>query len=223
MIKHLHRSAAFLLSAALLLTSTALCGCNKNNGGSDSSSVSDSSANKGTPVYSPTIPDNPIDESIPGKDLAGTIGTAADYDGKVSVTLNNFTELDAKSGTGGRVFVAEMTVTNNSSEKIDCSTGTHFTTNIDGETSYLTVIDVSAAIYARQYYTTIGKDAFMNFNQAIEPGQTVEGYVALKAPATFKDLKLIYTPYKYYSNDTVTFSIAESDITHYKQSFGPAQ
>lgn len=218
MLKHLHRSAAVLLSAALLLGCTALCGCNR----SSVPNGSDSNSHAGKPVYSPTVPADPIDESVPGKDTAGTIGTAVDYEGKVSVTLNNFTELDTKSGTGGRVFVAEMTITNNSDKAIDCSTGTHFTTDIDGEVSYMTVIDVSAAIYSRQYYTAVNRESFMNFNQAIEPGETVEGYVALKSPATFKDMTLIYTPYKYYSNDTVSFKITEDDITHYMQPFGPS-
>ena len=38
--------------------------------------------------------------------------------------------------------------------------------------------------------------------------------MALEVPSERKELKLIYMPYKYYSNDTIDFLIKPEDIQH---------
>lgn len=48
------------------------------------------------------------------------------------------------------------------------------------------------------------------------------GLCRIQDPTKFDELELVYSPYKYYNNDTVILPIAESDITHYKNPFGPS-
>lgn len=213
-MNHLHKTASLLICAALLAATSALfCGCNNQ---PDHSSSSDFS---GASIYAPTIPENPISKDEPGTVQEAAIGDSVNYNEKLTAKLEKVIELDTKSGTGGRVFLAEMTITNNSQAAIDCSTGTHFTTEIAGEADLDPIIDVSAAIFARQYYVAMNRSEFNNFNQEIAPGESISGYVSMKIPANVSEWKLIYTPYKYYSNDTIAFTITDDTITHYTQSF----
>ena len=208
---HFRKSAAFLLSAGMLLSAVTFCGCNKK----DESSY-------GEPTYAPVVPANPIGEDVAGTKTEGKAGDTLDYDGKVTATLSKVIELDAKSGTGGKIMIAEMTISNKSDKAIDCSTATHFgLISDDSEESLSDVVDISAAIFARQYYTALNSD-LVALNQQVAAGETINGYVTFKAPADYKELKLVYTPYKYYSNDKVLFDITPDLVSHYVQSIAPA-
>ncbi len=214
-MKHQHSISALVLSAAVLLSAVSLCGCGE----------SGNAQNPDEPIstaYAPSVPENPVADDAAGQVTSGKKGDTINYSDKVSVVINDIVELDTKSGTGGRILLAEMTITNTGTEKIDCSIGTHFGLVADGgEESLADVIDVGAQIFARQYYTHISS-TLQPFNQAIEPGQSVQGYISFKAPATFSELKLMYTPFKYYNNDKVEIVIAEGDIRHYVESFSAA-
>lgn len=212
-MRHHQKSAALLLSAALLFTSGALFGCNNDSVTPDNGTNSVA----GEQVYYPRVPKNPIAEDAAGENTNSKLGETVNYKDKLSVSLDKVIALDSKSGTGGIAFIAEMTITNNSTESIDCSTGTHFSTIIDGEEDFHPVINVSPAIFARQYYAAINQSDFVSFNQEIKAGETVKGYVTFKTPEKYDELKLVYIPYKYYSNDKVIFSIDEASITHFSQ------
>ena len=73
--------------------------------------------------------------------------------------------------------------------------------------------DVQAAVSARKYYTSINSP-LENFNQAIEGGQTLDGYVYIYAPTAWKEMQLVYTPYKYYNTDQIIFTLAEENFLH---------
>ena len=211
-MKSFRQIAALMAAAVICCSAAALTGCaNRSNAGSDEPIP-------GT-IYAPTVPDNPISDDEPGKELDAAIGETVNYDNKVDVTVDQVIEIDDVNKQIYRVLCAEMTITNKSDQPIDCSTLTHFSTMIDDVTSAEPVRDVQAAVAARKYYTKISSD-LESFNQKIEAGQTVKGYVYIYAPTAWKELKLVYTPYKYYSNDTVVVSLEEGKFVHYSDSIG---
>ena len=99
---------------------------------------------------------------------------------------------------------------NNSGKVLDLSYLTHFSTDVDG-----TVTDVGhsalANSQAAKYYANTGRKLV---HQQVAAGEKISFVVALEIPSERKDLKLIYTPYKYYSNDTIDFEIKPEDIQH---------
>ncbi len=199
----LRGAAAALCAAALCCTAPLmLTGCG------DSSSHVD---------YAPFVPDSKIDENVPGETINAGIGDTADYQGKLTVKLDRVVELDSYASQSSRVLLAEMHITNNTDKAIDCSTLTHFTALTNGEQTDRVTENITSEVYARRYYTKIGSD-LRSYNQAIEPGQTVEGYISLMAPSSWQTLTLKYIPYKYYSNDAVLFDLEESKLTHYTES-----
>lgn len=199
------KTAALLLCAAMLCAGAGLSGCNGSNEPPESALET---------AYSPTVPENPIASDAPGESVGAKVGETVNYQDKVSVTLNKVVELDHAATTVGRVFCAELTIINNSDSTIDCTTLTHFTCTRNGETDASIVRDISASVAARKYYTAIGSN-LLNFNTPIAPGETAEGYVYMRVASPFEELTLTYIPYKYYSNDTVDFSITEADLEHY--------
>lgn len=214
-MKTLRKCSVLLLAAALCCTAAFSTGC----GGSSSSNDDDDYPNGGVSIYSPEVPDSRVDENTPGTDQDAAIGDTVNYNDKVSVALNNLIEVDDVDKTTYRVLLAEMTVTNNSTEKIDCSTLTHFTTVIDGTEDHDPVRDVQASVAARKYYTAINS-TLQAFNQEIQPGETVSGYVSIYAPTSWKEMKLVYIPYKYYNNDRILFDLDEGKFTHYSEKLG---
>lgn len=201
------RSAAVLLLAAALCTASVICtGCGntKQNSGTHEGSI-----------YMPEVPENIVDENTPGEEFKAGIGETVNYLDKIDVTLNKVIELDDVNKMEYRVLLAEMTITNKSDAKIDCSTLTHFYTVTDGTESVDLVRDVQAAVAARKYYTAI-KSPLENFNQAIEAGASVNGYVYIFAPTAWKEMQLVYTPYKYYNTDKIFFNLDETKYEHHK-------
>lgn len=216
-MKFTFRKAACLLAALCCLSACWMTGCSDEGSGTkNGTSQSNGAEDAGVDVYSPKVPANKIDEKIPGSDIAGELSKEVNYADKLTVKLDKVVELDAFKKADKRVLLAEMTITNNSGEAIDCSQLTHFSAKADGAENLNIVRDVSAAINGRKYYTHINSE-MMSFNQKIEAGQSLSGYVYMGAPVSWKDLELVYIPYKYYSNDTVTFKITEEGITHYTE------
>lgn len=200
------RSAAVLVFAAALCSASVLCtGCGE--------SQKSSSLEVGGSIYMPEVPDSRVDENTPGDDFSGVIGDTVNYADKLDITLNNVIEIDNINKLEYRVLLAEMTIHNKTAEKIDCSTLTHFSMIIDGTEDTNPVRDVQAAVPGRKYYTSINS-TMESFNQAIEGGQTVDGYVYIFAPTSWSDMQLIYTPYKYYNTDRVIFTLDESKFDH---------
>ena len=196
-------AALLLLAGVMSCSAVTLSGCK----GSESSIVE---------VYTPKVPENKIDESVPGEELDTAVGETINYQDKVTVTLNQVVEFDSASSDEARFFVAEMTITNNSNAAIDCSSLTHFSARINDSDDSSPVRNVNASIYARKYYTKLGSDMAL-LNQAIQPGESVTGYIYFSAPASWEKLQIIYIPYKYYSNDKVLFDITEEKITHFTE------
>ena len=200
------RSAAVLLLAAALCGTAALCtGCGNPGGAADS--------DEGYSVYSPEVPDSRVDENTPGETYNGAIGETINYNDKLDVTLSDVIEIDNVNKMEYRVLLAEMTISNKTSEKIDCSTLTHFMTVIDGTEDTNSVRDVQAAVSGRKYYASIQSN-MESFNQAIAAGETVTGYVYIFAPTSWKEMQLVYMPYKYYNTDRVIFTLAEDQFLH---------
>lgn len=201
------RSAAVLLLAAALCSSSVLCtGCGKQQENNEADSDTGS-------IYVPEVPESRVDENTPGEEYTGMIGDTINYADKLDVTLNDVIEIDNVNKLEYRVLLAEITIHNKTSEKVDCSTITHFYTLIDGEEDTNSVRDVQAAVSARKYYTGINSP-LENFNQAIEGGQTLDGYVYIYAPTAWKEMQLVYTPYKYYNTDQIIFTLKEEDFLH---------
>lgn len=216
------RKSACLLAALCCLASCTVTGCSDDQSSNNGSSAQ--TEDPGVEVYAPKVPENKIDENVPGSQIAAEPAKDVNYEGekgKVSVKLEKVIELDAAKKEDKRVLLAEMTITNTGTEAIDCSELTHFTAKIDGTENLNTVRDVKAAIDARKYYTRINSE-LQSFNQQIAAGESVSGYVYMGLPATWKDLELIYIPYKYYSNDTISFKITEANITHYTETLDAA-
>ena len=202
----LRAGAALLLSAVLCGSALTLAGC----GNRISHNPNTSEA------YAPTVPDSKIDEDAPGTQYDASIGDTVDYDGKVTAKLERIVELDDASTTENRVLLAEMVITNKSDKAIDCSTLTHFAAYVDGEKKSGVVSGIQANIAARKYYTQI-QSSLEAFNQAIEPNESVTGYVPMFMPTAWKSCELAYIPYKYYSNDNINFSIEETKFVHYTE------
>lgn len=211
-----YRKTACLLAALCCCAAFAVTGCSDSEKDPDNKTkaVTTEKEIPGIEVYAPEVPKDKIDESIPGKNLDAAMNAEALYDNKVSATLTKVVELDFAKKDDRRVLMAEMTIANKSDESIDCSELTHFSAKVDGTEDVAIVRDVKAAINARKYYTRVG-EKLQPFNQKIAAGESVTGYVYMAAPGAWKDLELIYIPYKYFSNDTISFKIKDSDITHY--------
>lgn len=203
---------AAVLCALMLCTCPFLVGCNDNKGNGASEPTET--------AYSPTVPDNPVSPDEKGEVLEAKVGDTVNYKDKVSATLDKVVELDNSSSSSGRVLLAEMTITNNSDANIDCTILTHFTAIQNGQKNVGIVRDLSASIFARRYYVTVGSD-LMPFNTPIAPGETVKGYVYMRVPVPMDELVLSYIPYKYYSNDTVNYTITEEDLEHFTQPYAP--
>lgn len=203
--------AAIAAAAVICCSAAALTGC-ASKGGSDKEPIS------GT-VYSPQIPDNPVGDDVPGTEQASVIGELVNFQDKLDITLDQVMEIDDVDKTSYRVLSAEFTLTNKSDKDIDCSTLTHFGTVIDGAEAKAPVRDVTAAVVARKYYTSIKSD-LQSLNQAIKPGETIKGYAYILAPSAWQEMKLVYTPFKYYSNDCVVFNLEESKFAHYSGDIG---
>ena len=170
-------------------------------------------------VYTPEVPENPISEDVPGNTQNAGIAQTINYDNKLTVTLDRAVEIDDVNKAEYRVILCEMTVANNSDKKIDCQTLTHFKMRIDGEININATRDVSAAVVARKYYAKTGSD-LKSFNQEVKAGETVKGYVYVYAPTKWDSMQLVYTPYRYYSNDTIEFEIPEESLEHYSEPIG---
>ena len=214
-MKTFRQYAVLVCAAALACSACAgLTGCASNNksGGSSEEEFIDS-------VYTPEVPENPLPDSAPGEETAAAIGETVNFEDKLTVKLDQAIELDDVNKTSYRVLICEMTVTNNTDKKIDCQTLTHFKMRIDGEDSVNAVRDVSAAVLARKYYSKTGGD-LLSFNQEIAPGETARGYVYVYAPTSWKTMQLVYTPYRYYSNDRILFDLPEENLTHYSEALG---
>jgi len=210
----LRRSAAILLTAALICSAGILTGCSEKSSKDDNVRFVSDNPDEERSLYTPEVPDSRIDESVPGNDTSAGIGSTVNYEDKISVTLNRVVEIDDVVKTEYRVLIAEMTIENKSDKKLDCQTLTHFTAVIDDEEYYEAVKDVRAAIAARKYCTKVN-NGLKSLNQAIEPGEKLTGYVYLGMPTAWKSLQLVYKPYKYYSNDRIIFDIPEADEEHY--------
>lgn len=204
MMKKLRSAAAILLAAALCSSAVFCTACGDKN----------SSEREGS-VYMPEVPDSRVDENTPGEEYHAGIGETVNYADKVDVTLNKVVELDDVNKMEYRVLLAEITIRNKSDAKIDCSTLTHFYTVIDGEKDTAPVRDVQAAVAGRKYYTAI-KSTIESFNQAINAGESLNGYVYIFAPTTWKEMELVYTPYKYYNTDKIFFNLDEAKYEHHK-------
>lgn len=216
-LKPFRKAAALLMSAALCCSTAALLtGCSDDG---DVRHGASHSPEEFESVYMPEVPDSRVDDNAPGNDTNGKIGEATDYDGKLSVTVQKVIELDDVDKTQFRTLLVEMTIVNNSDSKIDCQSMTHFRAVIDGTEEYEPVKDVRAQIAARKYYSKIGSDLQI-FNQEVAAGETVKGYVCLGMPTSWKTLDLVYTPYKYFNNDHIIYTIQDSDIEHYDALLG---
>lgn len=202
------RSAAVLVLAAALCSASALCtGCAGKN------SSSDNIPDIGGSVYIPEVPESRVDENTPGNDFAGAIGETINYADKLDITLNDVIEIDNVNKQEYRVLLAEMTISNKTAEKIDCSTLTHFSVIIDGTEDVNAARDIQAAVPARKYYTSINSP-MESFNQAIEGGQTITGYAYIFAPSAWKEMQLVYVPYMYFNTDRVLFTLDEAQFVH---------
>ncbi len=210
-MRFMKRSAALLLCAAVLGSALTFASCDRSN-------TPDENSKPAVTAYAPTVPENPIDPSVKGETTEAAIGDTVNYQEKISVTLDKVVEIDVAGGTGGRVLCAEMTIVNNGDNTLDCNTLTHFICAKEGEEDDSMTRSTTASIFARKYYTKIGSD-LQSFNSPIKSGETLKGYVYMLAPASWKELTVAYIPYKYYSNDKVLFTIDESKLTHYTESF----
>lgn len=212
-MKQIRQYAAMVLAAALTCTAAfAATGC-----GSKTTSKQEEVSYES--VYTPEVPENPLADDVPGNEQGAKIGEVVNFDNKLNVTLDRVIEIDDVNKAEYRVLLCEMTVVNNTDKKIDCQTLTHFKMKIDGEIVVNAVRDVSAAVVARKYYSKTGSD-LKSFNQEVKPGETVKGYVYVYAPPKWDEMQLIYTPYRYYSNDCIEFDLAEEQLTHYSEPIG---
>lgn len=196
--------AVMMLLAASL---SAMTGCANNSG--------ESSQNL---VYSPYVPENKVDENQPGEEKKSSVGKSLQYQSKVTASLDKIVEFDKCATQMLRFYVAQFTITNTSSDPLDCSALTHFNVRVGGEDDPELSSNVSALVYSRKYYTKTGSDLKI-LNQAIESGQTVTGYIYFAAPAKTDSLQVVYTPYKYFNTDKLIFDVADADVTHYTEAF----
>ncbi len=206
---HFRKLAAALLCGVMLCSAAAMTGCDGNR---------TPSGTPGESVYSPTIPDSRVDPGEKGDILTAKVGEAVNYKDKVTATVTKVVELDNSASDKGRVLLAEMEIVNKGSDTLDCTVLSHFDAYIGEERETGIVNDLSASIFARRYYTTIGSD-LQCFNTPIKPGETVQGYVYMRVPKDFDGLQLAYIPYQYYSNDAIRFTITEDDLGHFTQPY----
>ena len=205
---HFRKGAAITI-AALCMLSPLAAGCNND---------SSSNALPETTEYVVPVPEDRISESVKGEVVDAQVGTPAEYNNtekqeKLQVeveavkALDKFTNKDEKKT---EILFVEMNLTNNSGKVLDLSYLTHFSTDVDGE-----VTDVGhsalANSQATKYYANTGRKLV---HQQVAAGEKVSFVVALEVPSERKELKLIYMPYKYYSNDTIDFLIKPEDIQH---------
>lgn len=203
------RKAAAITIAALCMLSPLAAGCNND---------SSSNALPETTEYVVPVPEDRISESVKGEVVDAQVGKPAEYNNtekqeKLQVeveavkALDKFTNKDEKKT---EILFVEMNLTNNSGKVLDLSYLTHFSTDVDGE-----VTDVGhsalANSQATKYYANTGRKLV---HQQVAAGEKVSFVVALEVPSERKELKLIYMPYKYYSNDTIDFLIKPEDIQH---------
>ena len=205
---HFRKGAAITI-AALCMLSPLAAGCNND---------SSSNALPETTEYVVPVPEDRISESVKGEVVDAQVGKPAEYNNtekqeKLQVeveavkALDKFTNKDEKKT---EILFVEMNLTNNSGKVLDLSYLTHFSTDVDGE-----VTDVGhsalANSQATKYYANTGRKLV---HQQVAAGEMVSFVVALEVPSERKELKLIYMPYKYYSNDTIDFLIKPEDIQH---------
>lgn len=214
MMKQLRMLTASLLAAGLCCSAVLCTACGQNSSQSGEDSREGDTTRKS--IYVPEVPDSRVSEDVPGAELTCSLGETVRHEDKLEVTLDQVIEVDDVIKTQYRVVIAEMTISNLSSEKIDCSSLTHFTCFIDGEEQAEALRDVQGAVVARKYYTQIGSD-LQSFNQAIEGGETVKGYICVFAPTAWTDMEIVYTPYKYYTNDHITLTLDEGQFVHYEE------
>lgn len=203
------RKGATITIAALCMLSPLAAGCNND---------SSSNALPETTEYVVPVPEDRISESVKGEVVDAQVGKPAEYNNtekqeKLQVeveavkALDKFTNKDEKKT---EILFVEMNLTNNSGKVLDLSYLTHFSTDVDGE-----VTDVGhsalANSQATKYYANTGRKLV---HQQVAAGEKVSFVVALEVPSERKELKLIYMPYKYYSNDTIDFLIKPEDIQH---------
>lgn len=211
-MKSFRQYAALILAAAITCSAAfTLTGCGSRNHSSEDEFIDS--------VYTPEVPENPVPDDVPGKEQRAAIGDDVLFDNKISAKLDRVIELDAVNKSSYRVLLCEMTITNNDSKKIDCQTLTHFRMNIDGEDAGNSVRDISAAVLARKYYSRTHSD-LKSFNQAIEPGQTLQGYVYVYAPTSWDTMELVYVPKRYYTNDCIIYELDEDRFEHYAEDLG---
>ena len=205
---HFRKGAAITI-AALCMLSPLAAGCNND---------SSSNALPETTEYVVPVPEDRISESVKGEVVDAQVGKPAEYNNtekqeKLQVeveavkALDKFTNKDEKKT---EILFVEMNLTINSGKVLDLSYLTHFSTDVDGE-----VTDVGhsalANSQATKYYANTGRKLV---HQQVAAGEKVSFVVALEVPSERKELKLIYMPYKYYSNDTIDFLIKPEDIQH---------
>ena len=203
------RKGATITIAALCMLSPLAAGCNND---------SSSNALPETTEYVVPVPEDRISESVKGEVVDAQVGKPAEYNNtekqeKLQVeveavkALDKFTNKDEKKT---EILFVEMNLTNNSGKVLDLSYLTHISTDVDGE-----VTDVGhsalANSQATKYYANTGRKLV---HQQVAAGEKVSFVVALEVPSERKELKLIYMPYKYYSNDTIDFLIKPEDIQH---------
>ena len=205
---HVRKGAAITI-AALCMLSPLAAGCNND---------SSSNALPETTEYVVPVPEDRISESVKGEVVDAQVGKPAEYNNtekqeKLQVeveavkALDKFTNKDEKKT---EILFVEMNLTNNSGKVLDLSYLTHFSTDVDGE---ITDVGHSALAnsQATKYYANTGRKLV---HQQVAAGEKVSFVVALEVPSERKELKLIYMPYKYYSNDTIDFLIKPEDIQH---------
>ncbi len=202
---HFRKFAAALLCGVMLCSAAVMTGCDGDR---------TPSGTPGESVYTPTIPDSRVDPDEKGDVLEAKVGEAINYKDKVTATVTKVVELDNCAADKGRVLLAEMEIVNKGTDTLDCTVLSHFDAYIGEERKNAIVNDLSASIFARRYYTTVGSD-LQYFNTPIKPGETVTGYVYMRVPKDFDGLQLAYIPYQYYSNDALRFTITEADLEHF--------
>lgn len=206
------RKGAAITLAALCMLSPLAAGCNND---SSSSNTVPESTEYVVPV---PAPEDRISESVKGAVVDAQVGKPAEYNNtekqeKLQVEVEAVKALDKftnKDDNKTEILFVEMNLTNNSGKVLDLSYLTHFSTDVDG-----TVTDVGhsalANSQATKYYANTGRKLV---HQQVAAGEKISFVVALEIPSERKGLKLIYTPYKYYSNDTIDFEIKPEDIQH---------
>lgn len=214
MMKQIRKITAFMLAAGLCCTALLCTACGESSG---SSKENNGEANSGRSIYVPEVPETPVSEDAPGEDFSLAIGETLQYNDKLEITFDRAVELDDVNKMEYRVLLAEITITNKSDVKLDCSTLTHFYLIVDGEEDVEATRDAQASVAARKYYTKTGS-SLLSFNQEIAAGESLSGYAYIYAPTAWEEMQLVYMPYRYYNNDRVLFNIDESKLTHYAES-----